>query len=93
MAKPSSWNAVSIVCTGSGCEAARALKGKRFLSAKAPRVPLPECTSAATCACTYKKYADRRAGPRRESESAGLRSSSPVKPDRRTSRGRRSSDH
>ncbi len=92
MPKPS-WNAVSIVCASGSCEAARALKGKRFLSAQAPRVPLAECTSPASCPCTYKKYADRRAGPRRESETTGLRSTSPVSPDRRASRGRRSSDH
>jgi len=93
VAKPTSYAAVSIVCTSASCAAARALKGKRYLSAAAPRVPLADCTSPGSCACTYKKYADRREGPRREAESSGLRTSSPVKPDRRTGRGRRSTDH
>jgi len=93
MAKPPVWNAVSIVCTSGSCEAARASKGRRFLSAAAPRLPLADCTSPGTCPCTYRKYPDRRAGPRRESETTGMRSRSPVAPDRRASRGRRSTDH
>jgi hypothetical protein len=93
MAKPNSWTAVSIVCTSGSCAAARALKGKRYLSGAAPRLPLPDCTAPGTCRCTYKKFADRRAGPRREADTSGLRTSSPVKPDRRASRGRRSTDH
>ena|SRR6516162_8246100 len=84
------WNAVSVVTSGSGCEAARALKGQRFLSADAPRLPLPQCSSPMTCQCVYRKYADRRAGPRREVEKTGLHRS----PDqeRRRKRGRRSTD-
>jgi hypothetical protein len=92
MAKPTTqWSAVSIVSASNSCEAARVLKGKRFLSAKAPRLPLPECTLSAACRCTYRKYADRRAGPRREAETTGLRRT--ITEDRRTSRGRRSTDH
>jgi len=93
MAKPNSWAAVSIVCSSASCAAARALKGKRYLSAAAPRLPLADCTSPGSCPCAYRKFADRRAGPRREAEASGLRRSSPVKPDRRASRGRRSTDH
>lgn len=93
MAKPgaSRWTAVSIAFTSASCEAAHALKDRRYLGADAPRLPLKECTSPATCPCTYRKHADRRAGPRREEESSGLRRSSPT-PERRASRGRRSSD-
>ncbi|HXY97864.1 MAG TPA: hypothetical protein VEH00_12930 [Steroidobacteraceae bacterium] len=86
------WNAVSILCTGASCAAAQALKGRRFLSGSTPRLPLADCTSPAACPCTYRKHPDRRAGPRRESEASGIRSSSPVKPDRRAGRGRRSTD-
>lgn len=93
MAKPQSWAAISIVCTSRSCAAAHALKGKRYLSGAAPRVPLPDCTSPGTCSCTYKKFVDRRAGPRREADTSGLRTSSPVNPNRRASRGRRSTDH
>ena len=92
MAKPTmQWSAVSIVSAGNSCEAARVLKGKRFLSAQAPRLPLPECTLAAACRCTYRKYADRREGPRREAETTGLRRT--MTEDRRRGRGRRSTDH
>jgi hypothetical protein len=95
MTKPPAhrWSAVSISCTSAGCAAAQALKGQRFLSEAAPRLPLAECTSPAACACVYRKHPDRRAGPRRESEASGIRSASPVKPDRRAGRGRRSTDH
>jgi hypothetical protein len=94
MVKPPAnrWNAVSIVCTSASCAAAQALKGRRFLSGAAPRVPLADCATPAACPCTYRKHADRRAGPRREADESGLRRASPVKPDRRGGRGRRSSD-
>jgi len=94
MAKPleTRWHAVSVVSARGSCEAARALKDKRFLSAAAPRLPLAECTSPASCTCAYRKYTDRRAGPRREEEEAGLRRAGTSGQERRTGRGRRSSD-
>jgi hypothetical protein len=93
MAKPvtNRWNSVSIVCTSASCAAARALKGQRYLSADAPRLPLTDCTSPGACPCVYRKHPDRRAGPRREEEASGLRRSSPS-PERRARRGRRSTD-
>jgi len=86
------WSAVSIVCTSASCAAARALKGQRYLSAEAPRLPLSDCTSAEACPCVYRKYSDRRVGPRREADTTGLKRSS-TNPERRSSRGRRSTDH
>ena len=88
----SPWHAVSIVATSASCEAVRALKAKRFLSAEAPRLPLIECTSCASCPCVYRKYADRRAGPRREEDKTGMRRSSSTGPERRIGRGRRGAD-
>jgi len=88
----SRWNAVSILSSSGSCEAAKALKGKRFLSAQAPRLPLVECTQSARCTCSYRKFADRRAGPRREEDATGLRRSSPDGKERRTRRGRRQTD-
>jgi len=85
------WNAVSILCTSASCEAAKALKGQRYLSGAAPRLPLADCTSATSCKCAYRKHPDRRAGPRRELEVTGIRRSAPS-PERRGGRGRRSSD-
>jgi len=86
------WNAVAIVAATGGCEAARALKGKRFLSTEAPRLPLAQCASPGECRCVYKKYADRRAGPRREVEKTGLQRTSTGTQERRSRRGRRSTD-
>lgn len=93
-AKPirSRWHAVSVICTSGSCEAARALKGQRFLSLHAPRLPLPECTSAAACPCVYRKHTDRRVGPRREDERTGLRRPASADQERRRRRGRRSTD-
>jgi len=85
------WNAVSIASTSGSCEAARALKGRRFLSAEAPRLPLAACTLGASCRCVYRKYADRREGPRREEDETGRRSGA-VAQERRRRRGRRSTD-
>jgi hypothetical protein len=86
------WNAVAIIAATGGCEAARALKGKRFLSAEAPRLPLAKCNAPAECRCVYKKYPDRRAGPRREVEKTGLQRALPGNDERRRRRGRRSTD-
>ena len=86
------WNAVSIVGATASCEAARALKGKRFLSTEAPRLPLAGCTMPAACLCVYKKYPDRRAASRREEDKTGLRRPVAGEPERRAKRGRRSSD-
>jgi len=86
------WSAVSIICTSASCAAARALKGRRFLSADAPRLPLANCTSVKACPCVYRKHPDRRGGPRREAETTGLTRASP-NPERRSGRGRRSTDH
>lgn len=85
------WSAVSITCTSGSCGAAQALKGRRYLGVDAPRLPLLNCTSPEICPCVYHKHIDRRAGPRRESESGSLRRQS-ANPERRRGRGRRSTD-
>jgi hypothetical protein len=87
----SRWSAVAIAPGSSSCEAASALKGRRFLSAEAPRLPLPECTSQDACRCVYRKYPDRRAGPRRAEDHTGMRRSGSGT-ERRRGRGRRSTD-
>lgn len=94
MAKPleTRWHAVSIVSARGSCEAARALKDKRFLSAAAPRLPLTDCTVPNGCTCAYRKFTDRRAGPRREEEHTGLRRAGTSGRERRTGRGRRNTD-
>jgi hypothetical protein len=89
---PSGWSAVSILLGSTSCEAARALKGKLFLSAQAPRIPLAECTSAANCRCVYRRFADRRAGPRRSADQDGMRRVGTSGAERRVGRGRRRTD-
>jgi len=55
-------------------------------------LPLAECSMREKCGCVYRKYADRRAGPRRGEEGGGLRRSGQFAQNRRTVRGRRSTD-
>lgn len=88
----SRFSAVSIVPGSGSCEAALALKGRRFLGTEAPRIPLAECTRAGSCRCVYRKYSDRRAGPRRTEEHTGMRRTAGGGPERRIGRGRRSTD-
>jgi hypothetical protein len=73
------------------CQAAEAVKGRRFLSTEAPILPLRECDVAA-CKCKYRHHEDRRGTPRRseEAQGAGMRSRNGA--DRRNSRGRRETD-
>ena len=84
------WHAVAIVATARSCEAARACKERRFLSADAPALPLEGC-DAARCDCRYGHFDDRRRGPRRSEEKGGTPKA--MKEDRRERRGRRATDH
>jgi hypothetical protein len=86
---PKHWHAVAIVAKSSSCEAARALRGTRFLSAEAPRLPLVQCTTPNACPCAYRHHDDRRAESRREEEGAGLGAGGKVAVERRTQRDRR----
>jgi hypothetical protein len=88
----SPWHAVSILSSESSCPAARALRAARFLSSEAPRLPLAQCGCPGACPCAYKHHADRRGHTRRQEELTGLRRSSRIVEERRTQRGRRSTD-
>jgi hypothetical protein len=85
------WHAVDVVPGRWACPAVTQLGGRRFLASDAPRLPLPECSSAWRCQCVYRHFDDRRTGARRASERDGL-----VKTwfgaERRTGGGRRSDD-
>lgn len=50
------------------CNAALALKGQRFLSEEAPRVPLEACDRLEQCRCVYRHFTDRRTELRREAD-------------------------
>jgi hypothetical protein len=91
--KSNLFHAVEVRCPVSGCLAAQALRGIRFLSREnPPTLPQPGCTQPTVCTCRYVHHDDRRLGPRRESEagSSGIHRIPPV--NRRTGRGRRADD-
>lgn len=46
------------------CDAVRAIAGRRFLSREVPLIPLRDCDQP-NCACTYRRYAERRTSVRR----------------------------
>jgi hypothetical protein len=86
----SRFHAVSIIPGEDACAAAYRFTGRRFLSAHAPRLPLPTC-DAPHCTCRYKHHKDRRAGPRRRGE-VGMMVAYYSGAERRRSRGRRATD-
>ena len=62
------WHAVKVVGKAHSCRATEGLRGKRFLSDEAPRLPLPECSSPGRCGCIYMHYSDRRRDLRRDTD-------------------------
>jgi hypothetical protein len=93
-ARPSqrtAWFAVSVTIGPGACEGARAFGTTRWLSADAPRFPLPGC-NALNCDCRYKHHSDRRAGDQRSRDRGGIPRPHSG-PERRGERhGRRSTD-
>ena len=85
------WHAVSVVEGPGACPAVKTLGPKRFLADEAPRLPLPECSSAWRCKCVYRHFSDRREGPRRATERDGLPRPR-IGAERRETRGRRAND-
>ena len=65
-ARDTRFHAVSIKYSESGCAAAKAMTGRRFLATAAPRLPLPEC-DALECRCQFTHHDDRRSGRDRRS--------------------------
>lgn len=90
-AEDTRFRAVSIRPGDDSCEAARQFGNLRFLCAKAPRLPLPECTAAA-CNCRFVHYSDRRSGQDRRRTYDWTRERDLDVVNRRSSRGRRSTD-
>ena len=85
------FQAVSIHPGDPSCEAARQMASIRYLCASAPRIPLPEC-DVASCTCRYNHYSDRRSGKDRRSVYDWTRHKEFGTGDRRSGRGRRSTD-
>ncbi|MEP7275673.1 MAG: hypothetical protein ABI812_04910 [Betaproteobacteria bacterium] len=86
-APPNPWHAVSVQGGDSACDAARRMRGVRFLAAEAPRIPLAQCASPARCKCIYRHHADRRANLRRIADRGMYGRPAPV--ERRAPRDRR----
>lgn len=87
--RATTFHAVEVVSRAEACEAAHALRGKRFLSREAPSLPLRECDGR-ECRCVYAHHDDRRQGPRRETQAKV--SDGPSGRERRIGRGRRQTD-
>jgi hypothetical protein len=87
------WHAVEIVCSGSACESAIALAGRRFLSdQEPPRLPLADCPHAEKCSCRYRHFKDRRTASRRDSNLDATGKLRTLASNRREGRGRRDED-
>jgi hypothetical protein len=93
------WHAVGISSGVACCQASVFLRQTRFLSSQAPPLPLQGCTQPKSCKCKYRHFSDRRAGPRRATESEMYQNAlsrhvaTAVRSDeRRASRGRRATD-
>lgn len=90
----SRYHAVSIKFDSKACEAARAMSGRRFLSAAAPRLPLADCDSP-ECNCRFAHHKDRRTGSERRSPFAAAGfggGTGSFEKERREKAGRRKED-
>ena len=77
------WRAVSVVPGGIACELALQLRGRRFLTREAPRLPLTECNRQNECQCKYQHLPDRRGSSRREADSGFGSAPKPMTAERR----------
>ena len=92
-AKSSPHRAVSIKIGRHACEPAKAQDGQRYLSAEAPTLPLPGCSSG-SCQCAYVHHPDRRDvnAYRRIANTLSSQLRQNNGEDRRQNRGRRKTD-
>jgi hypothetical protein len=93
MPQASKFPAVTIVAPAGCCAAASAMNEVRILAARAPPLPMPNCTMPNACRCRFKKYVDRREDEQgRRFKYGGERSAWYSGSQRRKSRGRRDQD-
>jgi len=74
------------------CNAATKMKGRRFLIAEAPKVPLADCPDPALCKCKLRPVKDRRSGDDRRELVGALSTEMPIgdeRSNRRTGKDRR----
>lgn len=94
-AEPASkFHAVSIRPGGNACDAARDLRGRRFLSPEAPALPLAGCDRP-DCGCRFTHHGDRRSDEDRRSPypSKIWQDTGAVQAEQRESADRRKSDN
>jgi len=63
---------VALRCSSSACGAALRLRNRKILAVDAPPLPLPNCDRK-SCACCYRKLADRRQSEGRRTVDLGIR--------------------
>jgi len=84
------YHAVAVLPGPGACSSAHRFAGARYLSTRAPRLPLPTC-DAVECKCRFKHFNDRRSGPRRRAD-IGFMPGTFNGSERRQTRGRRAED-
>ena len=85
------FRAVSVKSKGVRCAAVAPIEGVRFLCSNAPQLPVKGCERAKSCKCVFVHHDERRQEPRRDAD-AGIAGFGYLGAERRTRRGRRSSD-
>jgi hypothetical protein len=87
------WAAASVVPGKDCCQAAKRIKGIRYLGNEAPKLPLRECSAPHACACHFQKHEDRRTGlDRRDLISTRFKRREWMGEEQRESSGRRLTD-
>lgn len=85
------FQAISIHPGASSCARAKQIERHRFLTSKAPPLPLMDCTMSAACKCRYVKHPDRRSDSRRVAD-VGIEQTLFSAEERRRTKGRRRQD-
>ena len=88
--RPTCYRAVEIRCAEEACEAAKAERGKRYLSKDAPTLPLSQCDRRERCGCRYRHHEERRGKEDRRAGSPAI--GKRVETERRSKAGRRAED-
>jgi hypothetical protein len=83
------YHAVGIAPGAASCKAVAEHKGRRYLSAEAPKLPLAAC-DARSCHCRFVHFEDRRDGDDRRQRTMDARGHAAI--DRRRGRGSRATD-
>jgi hypothetical protein len=83
------YHAVGIAPGAASCKAVAGHKGRRYLSAEAPKLPLPAC-DARSCQCRFVHFEDRRDGDDRRHLMMDARGH--LARERRRGRGSRATD-